>query len=121
MKTWVILLATGLLAGSAQAADVPGVIPGLSAKGEGSWEIICQVYGGGEQKGVIIDSHGSSYADPRLTRAECDYRASPASDLMVSLTGAQTCPFAGAPADSCSLTVPKGKRGSFVLKVGRPR
>jgi hypothetical protein len=117
MKIWAALAATALLTGTAHAADAPS----LSAKGDGNWEMLCHVVSNGETKPTILGPDRPAYADARLTRGECAYHATAKGDLTVSLVGAGACPFAGAAADACTLTVPKGKRGSFKFRVGTAR
>ena len=121
MKISLMLLAATLLAGHAHAADSSVSAPGLSATGGGAWEAICHVLANGEQKSVILNTQHSGYSDPRLTRAECSYRAGLQSELVVTVAGAETCPFAGASAEACTLSAPKGKRGSFTFRASQAR
>jgi len=117
MKIWAALAATALLAGGAQAADIPS----LSAKGDGNWEMLCHVVSNGESKATILGPDRPAYSDPRLTRGDCTYHATAKGDLTVSLVGVAACPFAGAAAEACTVTVAKGKRGSFKFRAGPNR
>lgn len=118
MKFGLMLLAAGLVAGAATAASAA---PGLSAKGDGRWEVQCKVVADGEAKTVILAPDTAAYAHPKLTRASCDYHASSAGDLAISVTEVAACPFPGASAGACTLTAPKGKRGTFSFRTAPAR
>jgi hypothetical protein len=118
MKFGMMLLAAGLFTGAATAATAA---PGLSAKGDGRWEVQCRTVADGEAKTVILAPDTSAYAHPKLVRASCDYRASASGELTISVIGASACPFAGASAEACTLTAPKSKRGSFSFKTAPAR
>lgn len=120
MKLQILLLATALVAGQAHAADTSGQVT-LSGKGEGRWEAVCDIVVGGESKTTILGPDHASYSGARLTHAECRYRASDKSDLVLSLTGAQTCPFAGATPEACTLVVAPGKAGFLNFQEKKAR
>lgn len=118
MKFGLMLATAGVIAASGFTAEAA---PGFSATGEGSWELLCQVFTNGEAKTVILSPSTTAYAHPKLTRGSCGYRASPQGDLTISVTDVSACPFAGAPVDACKLAAPKGKRGSFKFQAAPAR
>jgi hypothetical protein len=121
MKILMVLAAATLVAAPAFAADNAGAARGFSASGDGMWEMVCKVVVSGDWQPVVLQPGRSEFNSPRLTQVECRYRASAKSDLVVSVNGAETCPLAGASADGCSLTIPKGKGGVLNFKFGTSR
>lgn len=117
MKKWTMLLAVGLLAGSASATAAPDAAPGIAVAGTGNWEMICHVVADGDQQDIILDEGRHAYSHPKLQRASCDYKNSMAGPLEITVVPATACPFKGASADACSLTVPKGRAGAFELRI----
>lgn len=119
MTKWLMLLTAGLLAGPVNAAPAPDAAPapGISANGEGSWEMICHIVADGDQLDRILGRDRSSYSNPKMQRASCSYKSPSTAPLVITITGTTACPFKGVSADACTLTVPKGRAGSFELKV----
>jgi len=117
MKIWMAALVSSLLAGPVCAADE--ATPGFSGQGEGGWEMLCHAGAGVDDQVVILKPERSAYANPKMTRASCSYKASAKGDLVVSVVAASTCPFKGASESACAVTVPKGRAGSFAFKVKR--
>jgi len=117
MKVSVVLLIAGSLAGPSAAMAAPGTAPTISASGQGSWEMICHIVAGGDQSDHILGPDRSSYSSPKLQSASCSYKGASGGPLVITITGTTACPFKDASADACTLTVPKGRAGSFELKV----
>lgn len=115
MKNW-ILLAAGLIAGSANAMEAGAPAPGISIAGEGSWELICRAIGGGEQNSIILNGNRRVYSNANMHRISYNYKNGSVAPLVISASAAGTCPFKGASAEACALTVPKGRSGSFEIK-----
>ena len=119
-NSMLLFAAAALLAGPVQAQGA-GPTAGVSAKGDGLWEILCEYVADGELKTAILDASVTGFASPKLARMECRYRASANGDLTISVVGAESCPFAGAPAGACNLTVPKSGRGRLKFTVAKTR
>lgn len=117
MRVSVVLLIAGSLAGPGAAMAAPDVVPTISASGQGSWEMICHIVADGDQSDRILGPDRSSYSSPKLQRASCSYKGASGGPLVITITGAAACPFKGASADACTLSVPRGRAGSFELKV----
>jgi len=119
MKTCVAILIAGLLAGTASAVYAQTVSPGVSVKGDGRWEMFCRIIARSDSKQILLDRSHSAYSDPRLTLGECKYRAAPESELAISVIESEDCPFSGASAENCAMTVSAGKSGSFKFRAKR--
>lgn len=117
MKAWIALLMAGALVGSAYAADTSDAPPGISAKGDGRWEVLCHAYVKGEMRTAILRPGQTRYSDPRMVRAECSYRAGSEGTLTATVAGADTCPFSESSAEACAITVSAGQGGSFKFRV----
>lgn len=117
MTKWLILLATGLVASPVNAADTVNTPPSISAHGQGNWEMICHIVTNGDQLMRILGPDKNTYSDAKMQHASCDYKNATLTPLVITIAGVPACPFKGASADECSLTVPKGRAGSFDLKV----
>lgn len=116
MRVSAVLLIAGSLAGPGTAMAAPDVAPTISASGQGSWEMICHI-AAGDQSDRILGPDRSSYSSPKLQRASCSYKGASGGPLVITITGPTACPFKGASADACMLSVPKGRAGSFELNV----
>jgi len=117
MTKWLLLLAAGLVASPVNAADEVGTPPSISAHGQGNWEMICHIVANGDQLVRVLGPDHSIYSDAKMQRASCDYKNTTSAPLVITIAGAPACPVKDASADACSLTVPKGRAGSFDLKV----
>lgn len=112
-----VLLAVAVLASPVVAGDNSSVNPGFSAQGDGNWEVICHVLADGKQSDVILGSGRVQYGNRALSKASCNYHASAKGDLVITVIAAAKCPFKGETVETCSITVPKLRRGSFDFKV----
>lgn len=123
MKTWTMIFAAAMLAGSAHAAEAPAVESVISATGEGNWEIICHVVRpGGEQIVRILNAQQNKYSDASLLRASCDVRNANRAPLAVSISApAMRCPFKVEGANACEQTFAKGRAGSFEFSTKATR
>lgn len=119
MKTGTALLMAVTLMGTAFSAAAQNTSSGVSAKGEGPWEVLCQGIVRGNMKYFQLDQNHGAFSEPRLASAECKYRAASAGALAISVTGPQECPFSGASADACTITMDAGKSGSFKFSAKR--
>jgi hypothetical protein len=117
MTKWLMLLAAGLVASPVNAADAASAPPSISASGQGNWEMICHIVANGDQQVRVLGPDHSIYSDAKMQRASCDYKNTTSAPLVITIAGAPACPFKDASADACSLTVAKGRAGSFDLKV----
>lgn len=118
MKSVTLMGSMALLA-PVNVAAAPDAVPTISATGDGAWEMICHVVAGGDQLVRVLSADRHVYADPKMQRASCEYRNSQRGPLTISISGANTCPFKGASAEACTISVPSGRAGSFELRVNR--
>jgi hypothetical protein len=117
MKVSGLFLAAAFLAATSQVAFGQTGNPGFSAKGEGPWRVTCQVIADGDPKTVILENGTEGFAHRRLSRGNCDYRAGARAEMIVSLHGADACPFPATADQGCQLTVAKGGKGSFKFSI----
>jgi hypothetical protein len=117
MRKWMMLLAVGLVANPLNAAEPASTPPSISARGQGNWEMICNIVADGDQLVRVLGPDRNAYSDPKMQRASCDYKNAAVAPLIIVIAGTAACPFKDASADACALTVPKGRAGSFELKV----
>ena len=115
----LMMAAVVLSAGPTYAAESGGPTPGFSGQGEGKWEMLCHAGMGQEEQIVILGPDKNAYANAHLTRASCTYKAGLAGDLVISVATPSACPLKGAAEGSCTVTVPRGRAGSFELRVRR--
>lgn len=123
MKTLMLGMLLVTSPGAALASDAKDMVPTISARGDGSWEIICHVLlPGGDQATPILSPGRSSYANREMRGASCDVRNGTKGPLVVTISApAMACPFKGASADACEQSFAKGRAGSFELKTKSTR
>jgi len=123
MKTAMLGMLLMTSPSAALADDAGDAASTISARGDGSWEIICHVVRpGGDTATPILSPGRSSYSDRELRRASCDVRNAAKGPLVVTISApAMACPFKSAVADACEQTFAKGRAGSFELKAKSAR
>jgi len=114
-------MTAGVMVGQVPLAHAQIAAPTISATGQGDWEMICHFVAGGEQSDVILGPQRGIYSNPQLQHASCTYKGPSSASLVITISGAGDCPFKGVSADACMLTSPKGRAGSFELKVKAAR
>lgn len=118
---WKVLMAAGFLASPAFSQDSANVTLGFSGQGTGAWEMICHVVIDGAQRDVILSPSHTRFESPSLRRASCAYHAGAQGDLVVTVNGAATCPFRGADANACTITVQRSRPGQFEFRARNAR
>jgi hypothetical protein len=117
MKFRMMLISALVASASAQAAEPAGSGSPIeiSATGEGTWYVRCDIESGGNSGLRELNKGRPAYRDDRMQSAACHYESNKRG-LTIKIVGAGwACPFKGAAEGDCTLVDSRGS-GEFRIK-----
>jgi hypothetical protein len=116
-----LLLAASLIAAPVFAADSAPTPTVMTVTGEPGASMQCHVFPkNGDEYVRFIDSGRTSVSAPMLRKLEREYKGSPRGPSTITINSPTlACPFKGASANACAITLRKGAVGSFEVKEKR--
>ncbi|RZL78526.1 hypothetical protein [Sphingomonas sp. CARO-RG-8B-R24-01] len=116
-----LLLAASLVAAPVFAADPAPTPTVMTITGEPGASMQCHVFPrNGDEYVRFLDNGRTSLSAPALRKLECEYKGSSHGPATITINSPTlACPFKGATADACAITLRKGAVGSFEAKEKR--
>lgn len=106
---------------AAQAPESTPAMPiEISASGEGTWYVRCEIERDGAEGGLReLNKARPAYRDDHMRSAACHFESNKRG-LTIKIAGTGwACPFKGAPEGDCSLTDNRGSGEFRIVRSGR--
>lgn len=88
----------------------------IKAEGQGSWEVWCKVSPSrGSEYTAFVEPSRPELKLSTPTSAACSYKNSSSGDLLISVDGAEKCPFRKPTEAGCATKFRRGSFGDFSL------